>query len=128
MEKVKFIKLHESENNTVVILAAKKIIYASRSDKETTIGYIDGEDMSSELVVNETPEKISTLVDFKMIKLHNYDDNTVIMLNINYIKYICRNDGADGTTVEIFDSEFTVNEMPEKIFNILQKEEQDKLQ
>ena len=128
MDKIKFIKLHESENNTVVILAAKNIISASRNDRETTIGYIDGEDMSSELVVNETPEKISTLVDFKMIKLHNYDDNTVIMLNINYIKYIRRDEGSDGTTVEIFDNEFTVNETPEKIFNILQKEEQNKLQ
>ena len=59
MKKVKFLKLHRADDNSVLIANSKEIIYINTDpdseDKKTTIAtYSDDE----ERAVNETPDKI----------------------------------------------------------------------
>ena len=65
MNEKKFLKLHSSDDNTVIIVRVDEIIliYTDTADgsKVTTV-YLDNESIEA-ITVNETPEKIYTMIE-----------------------------------------------------------------
>jgi hypothetical protein len=57
----------------------------------------------------------------RYIKIHMIENNAVACLNVSYVDCISDNNDRMVTTIEAFDWELTVNETPEKIYNMLQK-------
>ena len=49
------------------------------------------------------------------------ENNAVACLHVSYVDCISDNNDRMVTTIEAFDWELTVNETPEKIYNMLQK-------
>jgi hypothetical protein len=97
------------------------VIYAERGDKETCVQYAGKDGISSEAKVNESPEKIFEMAGERYIKIHMIENNAVACLNVSYVDCISDNNDRMVTTIEAFDWELTVNETPEKIYNMLQK-------
>ena len=117
----KFIKLHTAKGNRPIIIRGDLVIYAERLDKETCVQYAGKDGISSEAKVNESPEKIFEMADERYIKIHMIENNAVACLNVSYVDCISDNNDRMVTTIEAFDWELTVNETPEKIYNMLQK-------
>jgi hypothetical protein len=117
----KFIKLHTAKGNRPIIIRGDLVIYAERGDKETCVQYAGKDGISSEAKVNESPEKIFEMACERYIKIHMIENNAVACLNVSYVDCISDNNDRMVTTIEAFDWELTVNETPEKIYNMLQK-------
>ena len=117
----KFIKLHTAKGNRPIIIRGDLVIYAERGDKETCVQYAAKDGISSEAKVNESPEKIFEMAGERYIKIHMIENNAVACLNVSYVDCISDNNDRMVTTIEAFDWELTVNETPEKIYNMLQK-------
>ena len=117
----KFIKLHTAKGNRPIIIRGDLVIYAERGDKETCVQYAGKDGISSEAKVNESPEKIFEMAGERYIKIHMIENNAVACLNVSYVDCISGNNDRMVTTIEAFDWELTVNETPEKIYNMLQK-------
>ena len=117
----KFIKLHTAKGNRPLIIRGDLVIYAERGDKETCVQYAGKDGISSEAKVNESPEKIFEMASERYIKIHMIENNAVACLNVSYVDCISDNNDRMVTTIEAFDWELTVNETPEKIYNMLQK-------
>ena len=117
----KFIKLHTAKGNRPIIIRGDLVIYAERGDKETCVQYAGKDGISSEVKVNESPEKIFEMAGERYIKIHMIENNAVACLNVSYVDCISDNNDRMVTTIEAFDWELTVNETPEKIYNMLQK-------
>ena len=117
----KFIKLHTAKGNRPIIIRGDLVIYAERGDKETCVQYAGKDWISSEAKVNESPEKIFEMAGERYIKIHMIENNAVACLNVSYVDCISDNNDRMVTTIEAFDWELTVNETPEKIYNMLQK-------
>ena len=117
----KFIKLHTANGNRPIIIRGDLVIYAERGDKETCVQYAGKDGISSEAKVNESPEKIFEMAGERYIKIHMIENNAVACLNVSYVDCISDNNDRMVTTIEAFDWELTVNETPEKIYNMLQK-------
>jgi hypothetical protein len=117
----KFIKLHTAKGNRPIIIRGDLVIYAERGDKETCVQYAGKDGISSEAKVNESPEKIFEMAGERYIKIHMIENNAVACLNVSYVDCISDNNDRMVTTIEAFDWELTVNETPEKIYNMLQK-------
>jgi hypothetical protein len=117
----KFIKLHTAKGNRPIIIRGDLVIYAERGDKETCVQYAGKDGISSEAKVNEFPEKIFEMAGERYIKIHMIENNAVACLNVSYVDCISDNNDRMVTTIEAFDWELTVNETPEKIYNMLQK-------
>ena len=121
MKKIKFLKLHSADDNSVLIANSKEIIYINTDpdseDKKTTIAtYSDDE----ERVVNETPDKIyAHLENYGFVRCHRKADNSVELFNINYF-IVCSTDEDGDTIVYLSNSiEMCVNETPERIYNAI---------
>lgn len=125
--KNKFIRLHTSENNNVVIVNIDSISIVDSNNKDnrncSTI-YTDAGTNMEEFTVNESVEKIYSLLENKnkFIRLHTSETNNIIIVNIDYISIIDSNtkDGKNRSTIYT-DSrtnmeEFTVNESAERIY------------
>ena len=54
-------------------------------------------------------------------KIHMIENNAVACLNVSYVDCVSNNNDKMVTTIEAFDWDLTVNETPEKIYNMLQK-------
>lgn len=131
MNKKKFLKLHSSDDNTVIIVCVNEIIliYTDTVDgnKVTTI-YFDNESLES-ITVNETPEKIYQFIldinNTDFVKLHTSDDNAVIVINTECVALICQgvSDNKKYTTMYFNNDSVeavTINESPERIYQMIE--------
>ena len=131
MNKKKFLKLHSSDDNTVIIVCVNEIIliYTDTVDgnKVTTI-YFDNETLES-ITVNETPEKIYQFIldinNTDFVKLHTSDDNAVIVINTECVALICQaiSDNKKYTTMYFNNDSIeavTINESPERIYQMIE--------
>lgn len=131
MNKKKFLKLHSSDDNTVIIVCVNEIIliYTDTVDgnKVTTI-YFDNETLES-ITVNETPEKIYQFIldinNTDFVKLHSSDDNSVIVINTECVALICQgvSDNKKYTTMYFNNDSVeavTINESPERIYQMVE--------
>lgn len=131
MNKKKFLKLHSSDDNTVIIVCVNEIIliYTDTVDgnKVTTI-YFDNEALES-ITVNETPEKIYQFIldinNTDFVKLHTSDDNAVIVINTECVALICQgvSDNKKYTTIYFNNDSIeavTINESPERIYQMIE--------
>ena len=130
MNKKKFLKLHSSDDNTVIIVCVNEIIliYTDTVDgnKVTTV-YFDNETIES-ITVNETPEKIYQFIldmnNTDFVKLHSSDDNAVIVINTECISLISQVvSGNKKYTTVYFNNDsvetVTFNESPERIYQMI---------
>lgn len=131
MNKKKFLKLHSSDDNTVIIICVNEIILiytdTVNSNKVTTV-YFDNETIES-ITVNETPEKIYQFIldmnNTDFVKLHSSDDNAVIVINTECISLISQVvDGYKKYTTIYFNNDsvetVTFNESPERIYQMIE--------
>ena len=131
MNKKKFLKLHSSDDNTVIIVCVNEIIliYTDTVDgnKVTTV-YFDNEALES-ITVNETPEKIYQFIldinNTDFVKLHLNDDNSVIVINTECVALICQgvSDNKKYTTMYFNNDSVeavTINESPERIYQMIE--------
>ena len=131
MNKKKFLKLHSSDDNTVIIICVNEIIliYTDNvnGNKVTTV-YFDNETIES-ITVNETPEKIYQFIldmnNTEFVKLHSSDDNAVIVINTECISLISQVvDGYKKYTTIYFNNDsvetVTFNESPERIYQMIE--------
>ena len=131
MNKKKFLKLHSSDDNTVIIICVNEIIliYTDTVDgnKVTTV-YFDNEALES-ITVNETPEKIYQFIldinNTDFVKLHLNDDNSVIVINTECVALICQgvSDNKKYTTMYFNNDSVeavTINESPERIYQMIE--------
>lgn len=119
MKKIKFLKLHSADDNSVLVANSDEIIYVNTDpdseNKKTTIAtYSDDE----ERAVNETPDKIYVhLENYGFVRCHRKSDNSVELFNINYF-IVCSTDEEGDTVIYLSNSiEMCVNETPERIYN-----------
>ena len=131
MNKNKFLKLHSSDDNTVIIVCVNEIILiytdTVNGNKVTTV-YFDNETIES-ITVNETPEKIYQFIldmnNTDFVKLHSSDDNAVIVINTECISLISQVvDGYKKYTTVYFNNDsvetVTFNESPERIYQMIE--------
>ena len=131
MNKKKFLKLHSSDDNTVIIVCVNEIILiytdTVNGNKVTTV-YFDNETIES-ITVNETPEKIYQFIldmnNTDFVKLHSNDDNAVIVINTECISLISQVvDGYKKYTTVYFNNDsvetVTFNESPERIYQMIE--------
>ena len=123
MQKPHFIFLHDSESNNPLTLNSEYLLYASKDEDNTTVvmgDYYDSIIYDSEYTVNETPEKIFTLLpkeDF--VLLHDSESNKLILVNVAAI-ISCVQNSDGGTDITLVLSEtITVNETPMRIRDII---------
>lgn len=121
MDKAHFIFLHESEENKPIVINSVYTIYAVIEDEHTKVvqyDYYENMIFDSDIYVNETPEKIFTLVDQEdFVLLHCAEDNAVILVRCGAIISLIPTD--DGTTMTLIGGEsFDVNETPMSIREI----------
>lgn len=131
MNKKKFLKLHSSDDNTVIIICVNEIILiytdTVNGNKVTTV-YFDNETIES-ITVNETPEKIYQFIldmnNTDFVKLHSSDDNAVIVINTECISLISQVvNGYKKYTTIYFNNDsvetVTFNESPERIYQMIE--------
>lgn len=131
MNKKKFLKLHLSDDNTVVVICVNEIILiytdTVNGNKVTTV-YFDNEEIES-ITVNETPEKIYQFIldmnNTDFVKLHSSDDNAVIVINTECISLISQTVSNNKKYTTVYfnnDSVETVtfNESPERIYQMIE--------
>ena len=123
MWKHHFIFLHSAENNDPLVLNSEFILYATKNDDDCTnvvsYDYYELSIIETDEGVNETPEKIFTLVpkeDF--VLLHDAETNKVILVRIAAIISMKSQDGVTHLTL-IGDNILEVNETPMRIRDII---------
>ena len=123
MWKHHFIFLHSAENNDPLVLNSEFILYATKNDDDCTnvvsYDYYELSIIETDEGVNETPEKIFTLVpkeDF--VLLHDAETNKVILVRIAAIISMKSQDGVTHLTL-IGDNVLEVNETPMRIRDII---------
>jgi hypothetical protein len=123
MWKHHFIFLHSAENNDPLVLNSEFILYATKNDDDcknvVSYDYYELSIIETDEGVNETPEKIFTLVpkeDF--VLLHDAETNKVILVRIAAIISMKSQDGVTHLTL-IGDNVLEVNETPMRIRDII---------
>ena len=123
MQKRHLIFLHSAENNEPVVLNSEFILYATKNDDDDTnvvcYDYYELSIIETETGINETPEKIFTLVpkeDF--VLLHDAETNKVILVRVAAIISIISQDGVTHVTL-VGDNVLEVNETPMRIRDII---------
>lgn len=131
MNKKKFLKLHSSDDNTVIIVRVNEIIliYTDTVDgNKVTNVYFDNETMEP-ITVNETPEKIYQFIldinNTDFVKLHSSDDNAVIVVNTEYVSIICQAVSGNKKYTTMYFNDYsvesvTINESPERIYQTIE--------
>ena len=123
MWKHHFIFLHSAENNDPLVLNSEFILYATKNDDDCTnvvsYDYYELSIIETDEGVNETPEKIFTLVSKEdFVLLHDAETNKVILVRIAAIISMKSQDGATHLTL-IGDNVLEVNETPMRIRDII---------
>lgn len=131
MNKKKFLKLHSSDDNTVIIVRVNEIIliYTDTVDgNKVTNVYFDNETMEP-ITVNEAPEKIYQFIldinNTDFVKLHSSDDNAVIVVNTEYVSIICQVVSGNKKYTTMYFNDYsvesvTINESPERIYQMIE--------
>lgn len=116
--KNKFIKVHNSDNNAVELYNVNFIMTVYVSSDVPCICLTD----ATEFYCNETPNRIFDWVkDSGFIKVHSRETNCICIVNVNYIKNVYQNDYETIIAMEANESiDVSVNETPEKIFNMIE--------
>ena len=122
--KRKFLKLHLKDDNSVVVINSECFINSQKNpDGSTSVTYRDDESLTDKIDVNETSEKINAILPETTIRLHISDDNTVACVAIDYIRTVKRQSSKrqvkSDTEVALWDDSITVNESPEKVFDLI---------
>lgn len=124
----KFIKLHEYSENKPIVVNVNLIKFIEFINTEigvySNMELIDNDETTH--CINETPEKVYNLLKkegcVEFLKLHNSDDNSVCIFNVNAIKYVgCYGNCGCISFNDNSDMEYTVNETPNRIFDMIQK-------
>jgi hypothetical protein len=132
MNETRFLKLHDADDNSVIILAQTMITLCQAQQDgnghKHTLIYINSEDINS-ITVNEAPEKIyqlleDTKIKYQFLKLHDADDNSVIILNQELVSLAkAQNVNNKKQTIIFIKSDdinsITVNEASEKIYQLM---------
>ena len=119
MTKRKFLKLHTREDNSVVVINSKWFINSRKNaDGSTKITYCEDESLTESMDINETSEKINALLPDTTIRLHIAEDNTVACVAIDSI-CIIRRPKENDTEVTLWDDSISVNESPEKVYDLI---------
>lgn len=77
---------------------------------------------STEWSCNESPTKIYELAsEFGLIKAHSKETNYICLFNAKHIQYITRTNDVSAVNLRHNDEEIeiSVNETPEKLYNII---------
>lgn len=112
-----FLKLHTADINKPFILQDTMFINAIREEQSTKVVYQSDTDMTEEVQVNETPERISQIITLPVLLVHNSEDNRIACVNIAHIRAITPEDGETG--IVLFDDTICVNETPEKAHKLI---------
>lgn len=120
MQKLNLIRLHDDRDNSVMVFNISSIMAIDMNNGTTTLYMND----SNEWTCNETTTKIyQQLKDFGFIRTHSSDTNFISLFNMFHLQSITRDD--DVTKVDLRcgeeEIEISVNEMPEKIYNIIEE-------
>ena len=121
MADIKFLKLHNADDNSVVVVPADKIVCAySLTDSDgtyTEIGLMPFED--DVIAVNESPEKLyNMLKNDGFVRCHRKYDNHIVIFNIEYFNLLIKTEDESVIKLENYD-DLVVNETPEKIYNAM---------
>lgn len=114
-----FIKLHSHMDNETLVIRKELIISAEREGGNSTLlHYKSDMDMTDDVDVSETPEKIFSACGKDFVKLHTQKDNWIICINTGCIDTVTKEEF--GSCVKLFNGdEKSVNESPERIFSML---------
>ena len=127
-DKRKFLKLHSNGDNSVIVINSECFINSQKNpDGSTKVTYRDDESLTDHVDVNETSEKINALLPETTIRLHISDDNTVACVSIGYIRTAMRQTRGSSskqqvkcdTEVTLWDESISVNESPEKVYDLI---------
>ena len=93
MQKQHLIFLHSAENNEPVVLNSEFILYASKNDNDETevvcYDYYELSVVEIDSGINETPEKIFTLVPKEeFVLLHDAETNKVILVRLSFLSFL----------------------------------------
>lgn len=131
-----FLKLHDADDNSIIIVNQTLITLIHISvinNKKNTIIYINNEDINN-ITVNESPERVYNMIiensedpskNTDILRLHDADNNSVILVNRNLITLLQAQESEDGkkyTMIFINNTDInniTVNETPDKIYQML---------
>lgn len=118
--KRKFLRLHDTNSNEVVVINTEFINYINRAtaNDQTVVNTTDINDDEVEWYVNEQPEKICNMAPGLFVKLHNHEDNTIVAVNIDRI-IACEQSEEYSTVFMSGSAEVEVNEKTGKIFNVI---------
>lgn len=121
MADIKFLKLHNADDNSVVVVPANKIVCAyllTDSDGTyTEIGLMPFKDDS--VAVNESPEKLYNILKSDgFVRCHRKYDNHTVIFNIEYFNLLIKTEDESVIKLENCD-DLVVNETPEKIYNAM---------
>ena len=123
MTDIKFLKLHNADDNSVVVVPANKIIYAYLlTDSDGTYTeivlklYENGDDS---VAVNESPEKLYNMLKTDgFVRCHRKHDNHIVIFNIEYFNLLIKTEYEFIIKLQNCD-DLVVNESPEKIYNAM---------
>lgn len=123
MADIKFLKLHNADDNSVVVVPANKIVCAyllTDSDGTyTEIELMAFKDNSVCVAVNESPEKLyNMLKNDGFVRCHRKYDNHIVIFNIEYFNLLIKTEDESVIKLENCD-DLVVNETPEKIYNAM---------
>ena len=132
-----FLKLHDADDNSIIIVNQTLITLIHISvinNKKNTVIYINNEDINN-ITVNESPERVYSMImensedpsknNTDILRLHDADNNSVILVNRNLITLLQAQESEDGkkyTMIFINNTDInniTVNETPDKIYQML---------
>lgn len=118
MTKHSLIKVHSADDNAVMVFNANSIMAVEMNSGTTVLYMID----SSEWSCNESPTKIYELAsEFGLVKAHSKETNYICLFNANHLQYITRTNDVSAVNLRYNDEEIeiSVNETPEKLYNII---------
>lgn len=124
-----FIKLHLSADNSVCIIKTNEIIIAecnTDNDKKYSTLYTNIENIN-EVTINENIEKIYQIIcdsnNSNFALLHSVENNSVILINTNFVSTICKIENEKGSILYFNNDNIEsveVNESPERIYQMIE--------
>lgn len=122
MTDIKFLKLHNADDNSIVVVPVNEIIYAYLvRDSDGTYTEINLKSYEDDYVaVNESPEKLYNMLKSEgFVRCHRKTDNSTVIFNIQYLYLVIKS--ADGEVLIKMqqDADVSVNESSERIFNAI---------
>jgi len=143
MKQNRHILLHSANDNSEILIDAQLIIGAIKGcnyfgdfthnmDSTYTNIIVDTADKMDNFIVNESPDKVYNVLKslgfdgFGFIMLHDYQSNSSLVLNTNYIDTVYRDEDDEVTTININENDVSmsrlrVNESVGKVYNAIMK-------